>query len=189
MFKYDSLLNAALQKNLRLSAVAAASTLLLAGGAAWAGPPAGPVSLQFTIPVPVAMSNKTGGMYGFDISFVDQTKHTYYLGDRSNAAVDVVNATTGTFVKQITATPPFAGATGDNSTSGPNGVATDGAGKCLFAGDGTSRVVSFRLPSGVQVSSVQTGPSTDLRADEMAFDPKDRLLLVANNAATPPFGT
>jgi hypothetical protein len=139
----------------------------------------------------VATTNTTGGMYGFDISFVDQTNHTYYLGDRSNAAVDVVDATTGTFIRQITASPmPFAGATGNNATSGPNGVATDGAGKCLFAGDGTSRVVSFRLPSGVQVSSVQTGnPVTDMRADEMAFDPKDRLLLVANNAATPPFGT
>src|SRR5277367_3383416 len=145
MFKRDSLLNAALRKNFRLLAVATASTLLLPGAAAWAAKPTGPVSLQFTIPVPVAPTNKTGGMYGFDISFVDQTNRTYYLGDRSNSAVDVVNATTGTFVRQITATPPFAGATGNNATSGPNGVATDGAGKCLFAGDGTSRVVSFRL--------------------------------------------
>lgn len=131
-----------------LTAAVAASTLLPLGTAAWAASPEsnGPVSLQFTIPVPVAATNTTGGMYGFDISFVDQSNQTYYLGDRSNAAVDVVDASTGTFVKQITATPPFAGATGNNATSGPNGVATDGTGKCLFAGDGPSRVVSSRFP-------------------------------------------
>jgi hypothetical protein len=47
--------------------------------------------------------------------------------------------------------------------------------------------VSFSLPSGTQVSSVSTGGM--FRADEMAFDPKDRLLYVVNNADTPPFGT
>jgi hypothetical protein len=169
----------------------ASPVLLLASAGAWAAAPEtnGPVNLQFTIPVPVASTNATGGMYGFDISWVDQTMHTYYLGDRSNAAVDVVNATTGTFVKQIKATPAFAGATGNNSTSGPNGVVTGTVGTqdCLFAGDGPSRVVSFALPAGTQVSSVKTGGM--FRADEMAFDPKDDLLLVANNADTPPFVT
>ncbi|HEY3909400.1 MAG TPA: hypothetical protein VGM07_05860 [Stellaceae bacterium] len=166
---------------------AAAPALLLAATAAWAAAPEsqGPVIQMFTIPVPVASTNKTGGMYGFDISFVDQTTQTYYLGDRSNAAVDVVNAKTGTFVKQIKASPAFAGATGNNSTSGPNGVATGGG--CLFAGDGPSRVVSFALPSGSQVSSISTGGK--FRADEMAFDPKDRILIVANNADTPVFAT
>ncbi|MFZ3236961.1 MAG: hypothetical protein WA417_05435 [Stellaceae bacterium] len=171
----------------------ASPALLLVGTGAWAAAPEsnGPVTLQFTIPVPVASTNASGGMYGFDISWVDPVSQTYYLGDRSNAAVDVVNAKTGVFVKQIKATPAFAGATGNNSTSGPNGVVTGVvAGQdCLFAGDGPSRVVSFALPTGKQVSSVATGPATDFRADEMAFDPKDDLLLVANNAATPPFVT
>ena len=73
------------------------------------------------------------------------------------------------------------------TSPGPDGVATDGVGTCLFAGDGPSRFVSFQLPSGTQVSDVTTGGTT--RADEMAFDPKDRLLLVVNNAETPPFAT
>jgi len=176
--------------------VAATLALLLVGTGAWAASPEkkGPVIQMFTIPVPVAPTNTTDGMYAFDISFVDQTNQTYYLGDRSNAAVDVVNAKTGIFVKQITASPPFAGVVlnaagtaANNNLSGPNGVATDGAGTCLFAGDGPSRVVSFSLPGGTQVSDVNTGGM--FRADEMAFDPKDRLLLVANNADTPPFGT
>ena len=178
------------RKSLRSTAfvIAVAPALLMGGSAAWAASPEtkGPVKLLFTIPVPVAPTNTTGGMYGFDISFVDQTVQMYFLGDRSNAAVDVVNAKTGVFLKQLTASPPFAGATGNNSTSGPNGVATDGTGTCVFAGDGPSRVVSFITP-GVQVSSVFTGGM--FRADEMAFDPKDRLLLVVNNADTPPFAT
>ncbi len=62
------------RKHFRLAMLtAAAPALLLAATAAWAAAPesSGPVSLQFTIPVPVASTNKTGGMYGFDISFVE----------------------------------------------------------------------------------------------------------------------
>ena len=175
----------------RTIAAAIAPALLLVGSGAWAGSSEdnGPLSLLFTIPVPVAKANTTGGMYGFDISWVDSTSQTYYLGDRSNAAVDVADASTGIFVKQITATPPFAGATGNNSTSGPNGVVTGvvSGQDCLFAGDGPSRVVSFKLPGGNQVSNFITGGK--FRADEMAFDPKDSILIVANNAETIPFAT
>jgi hypothetical protein len=179
-----------------MMAAGSAALLLAATGASAASAESnGPVTLQFTIPVPPVATNATDGMYAFDISWVDQTTQTYYLGDRSNAAVDVVNAKTGTFVKHITATPAFAGvklgSTGavDNSISGPNGVVTGvvAAQDCLFAGDGPSRVVSFSLPSGSQVTSISTGGT--MRADEMSFDPTDRLLAVANNADTPPFVT
>jgi hypothetical protein len=176
-------------------AVVAAAALLLARTGAWAqAENNGPVRLLSTIPVPVAATNTTDGMYAFDISFVDQSNQRYYLADRSNAAVDVVNAKTGTFIKQITASPPFAGVklntagtAVNNNISGPDGVTTDEIGTCLFAGDGPSRLVSFKIPSGTQVSDVTTGGTT--RVDEMAFDPKDRLLLVVNNAETPPFAT
>jgi hypothetical protein len=182
--------------------VVGTAALLLAGTGAWADSDkkkavsspenSGPVRLLSTIPVPVAGTNTTAGMYAFDISFVDQSNQTYYLADRSNAAVDVVNAKTGKFVTQITASPPFAGVklTGglvNNNISGPDGVTTDEIGTCLFVGDGPSRLVSFKIPSGTQVSDVTTGGAT--RVDEMAFDPKDRLLLVVNNAETPPFAT
>jgi hypothetical protein len=175
----------------RRAAAALAAVLLIAGGAAAQPKAAGPVSLQFTIPIPPAPTNTTGGMYAYDISFVDQTNQTYYLGDRSNAAVDVVNAASGTYIKRIVAHPAFAGVvlnsngTANNNLSGPNGVATGG--NCLFAGDGPSRVVSFLLPGGTQQSDINTGGS--FRADEMAFDPKDRILVVANNADTPPFAS
>src|SRR5262245_65791999 len=94
----------------------------------------GPVKLLKTIPVPVSPLNSTAGaMYSFDISFVDQATGGYFLADRSNKAVDVVNANTGTFVTQIfpnNGHGPFAGFTacvgvpgaGPNDCAGPNRV-------------------------------------------------------------------
>src|SRR5271169_1389232 len=123
-----------LRKSFWSTALAITGGLLLVGTGASAASPedSGPVRLLFTIPVPVAGTNTTAGMYAFDISFVDQSNQTYYLADRSNAAVDVVNAKTGKFVTQITASPPFAGvklnAMGtavNNNISGPDGVTTD----------------------------------------------------------------
>jgi len=118
-----------LRKSFWSTALAIAAGLA-AGNAASAASPEknGPVRLLSTIPVPVAMTNATGGMYAFDISFVDQSNHHYYLADGSNATVDVVNAKTGIFVKQITASPPFAGVklntmgtAVNNNISGPDG--------------------------------------------------------------------
>jgi len=130
-------------------------------------------------------------MYSFDISFVDQVTQMYYLGDRSNAAVDVVDAKTGTFVTQFFAAPPFAGFTGSTATSGPNGVVavTIGKNSFLFVTDANSRVVSMNATTGATINNVSTGGAAGLRADELAFDPRDNVLLVINNADTPPFGT
>src|SRR5215475_3793880 len=122
----------------------------------------GPVRLLKTIPVPVRAANTTGGLYSFDISFVDQSTDTYYLADRSNAVVDVVNAKTGKFVKQIHANPAFKGFTGSNATSGPNGVVAHFP--WLFATDGNSRVVSIDLRNDHTVGDVSTGGAAGLRA-------------------------
>src|SRR5204863_3711027 len=44
-------------------------------------------------PIPVAPNNSTGGgMYSFDISYVDQSTQAYYLADRSNRAVQFLDA-------------------------------------------------------------------------------------------------
>src|SRR5689334_8204356 len=99
-------------------------------------------------PVPVSALNTTGGaMYSFDISFVDLATQTYYLADRSNKAVDVVDAKTGQFVTQIFGNfkgfTPCSPAAGANDCAGPNGVVA--AFPWLFVTDGGSRVVSFDL--------------------------------------------
>ena len=68
----------------------------------------------------------------FDISWVDAATQRYYLADRSNAGVDVVDTRTGTFVKVIKGN--FAGvkfnAAGAANTalSGPHGVVYRGVG-------------------------------------------------------------
>ena len=145
------------------------------------------VLFQEAVPIPVDAANTTGGLYSFDISWVDQTTQTYYLADRSNFAIDVVDAKTDTFITQVSATPPFAGASpGGAELSGPNGVLT--ANGCIIATDAGNRVVSFTA-GGAQVADIHitTDPG---RADELAFDPKDNLLLVItpvpNGAPNPP---
>src|SRR6266480_5524517 len=144
------------------------------------------------VPVPVSTLNTTAGaMYSFDISFVDQTTQTYYLADRSNKAVDVVDARTGQFLTQIFANfkgfTPCSPPAGANDCAGPNGVVA--AFPWLFVTDGGSRVVSFdlRTTPPTKVGDVTTS-SSPKRADELAYDPQHGILLVINNADTPPFG-
>src|SRR5437899_2487322 len=154
----------------------------------------GAVRLLKTIPVPVSgLNNTAGALYSFDISFVDQSTQTYYLADRSNKVVDVVDAKTGTFVKQLRATPDFRGflpcspPAGANDCAGPNGVVA--AFPWLFVTDAGSRVVTIDLRTDATVADVLTKAGEQTRADELAYDPRDGVLLVINNASTPPFGT
>jgi hypothetical protein len=148
----------------------------------------GAVRLFTTVPIPGTTANTTGGkLYVFDISWVDQESHTYYLADRSNAVVDVVDTHTNKLVLQLTG--GFKGFTGNNGTSGPNGVTTGG--HCLFVTDAPSRVVSFDTSTfpPKMVSAVSTASGDLNRADELAYDAKDGVILAINNADTPPFGT
>jgi DNA-binding beta-propeller fold protein YncE len=120
----------------------------------------------------------------FDISWVDSANGHYYLADRSNGAIDVVDGLTNTLIGQIGG---FVGATGKNDTSGPDGVVTTFSNRELWAGDGDSTVKVVDLTKGTIVATISTGGK--FRADEMAYDPKDNIILVANNADDPPFGT
>jgi len=132
-------------------------------------PPELPVLFQGAVQIPVNAANNTIGMFSFDISFVDQTTQTYYLADQSNKAIDVVDAKADKFLMQISATPPFAGV-----ALGPNGVLT--ANGCIIATDAGDRVVSF-TPGGIQITNLRISMVAG-RADKLAFDPTDRLLLV-----------
>src|SRR5215510_11753844 len=78
----------------------------------------GTVRLLATVPVP-------GHLVAFDISWVDPDTQRYYLADRSNNAIDVIDAKRDLFLKQINK-GGFKGFTGNNDTSGPNGVVVSG---------------------------------------------------------------
>jgi DNA-binding beta-propeller fold protein YncE len=122
---------------------------------------------------------------GFDISWVDNAAGRYYLADRTNASIDVVDTATNTLVTQITG--GFKGATGKNTTSGPDGIVVTVSGSELWAGDGDSSVKVVDLGSNTIVASVSTGGK--FRADELAYDPKENVILIANDADDPPFLT
>jgi hypothetical protein len=140
----------------------------------------GPVRLLRTVPIP-----GDSPLVVFDISWVDAATQTYFLADRSNATIDVIDARQSTFVRQIHG--GFKGFTGSNDTSGPNGVVVSGP--WLFVTDAPSRVVTIDLRTDAIVGEVSTGGAPGLRADELAYDPQDGVLLVVNNADSPPFAT
>ena len=167
---------------------------------------AGPLYvLLTTIPVPASADNAQGGAFtGYDIAWFDGNTQLMYLADRSNASIDIFSAKTNSFVERVGGInnlfvgiqpKPVNPATVNNDVSGPDGVvvANFGGNKQLWAGDGPSLLKGFDLtvPGHPQLSGtpINTGAVPPTRVDEMAFDPRDHLLLVANNAASPPFAT
>jgi len=119
----------------------------IAAGAARAddGRRSGAVRLLTTVPIP-----SPNHLVVFDISFVDPATQLFYLADRSDKAVDVVDAKRNVFVKQIKAN--FTGFTGSNDTSGPNGVVVSG--HWLFVTDANS-VVSHNQALFLKIAKAQ----------------------------------
>jgi hypothetical protein len=149
-------------------------------------------SLLTTIAVPADAANSVGGQFtSFDISWFDGNTQLDYVADRSNAAVDVFSAASNAFVTRI---GTFVGIQPGSGTSGPNGVVTASFGSQhqLWVGDGPSLLYGFNLNSGATPLSgtpIATGTPADKRVDEMAFDPQNKRLIVANDDAKTPFIT
>src|SRR4029077_14431691 len=128
----------------------------------------------------------------FDISWVNPHRAEYYLGDRSNKGVDVIDTRSLTFKRTIDGfigivLNPKTGAV-DNNHSGPDGVVSHG--RWLYAGDGDStlKVIDLDAPAASAIKdSIPTGGAT--RVDEMALTADGELLIAANNAEDPPFAT
>jgi hypothetical protein len=143
----------------------------------------------------------SGNIISFDISFVDPTINRYLLADRTNAQVEIVSTTSNAVVFTIkpTGTDAFAGnvacnpAAGANDCKGPNGVLTthDTGSTEVWVGDGPpagtvggiSTVKVFSLSNSTPSHTISTGGTK--RADEGCFDPKDHIVLMANDAETP----
>lgn len=152
----------------------------------------------------------------FDISWVDPATQTYYLADRTNDGIDAINAANDTFGSVIgagdftgsntgtnVATAAQIAACGSHGTGGPNGdltLSVSGVDQ-LVGGNGVSgaapvsnvKVFTLSTPtSGTLAATIPTavaanGTTGTCRADEMAYDPADQLLLVANDLDSPPY--
>jgi hypothetical protein len=129
-------------------------------------------------PLPVPGTSVTNPFTSFDIIYVDPRKQLMTLSSRSSKAVAIYNAYTGNVIGETPAV--FVGVGVDNAHSGPNGNVI--AGDQLWAGDYPSTVRVFDLKSTLssppQIAAIDTGGT--LRADEMDYDPNDKIVAVTN---------
>jgi hypothetical protein len=129
-------------------------------------------------------------LQSFDISWVDPKTSRYYLSDRANAGIDVIDTSSLTFVRTLGGFVGIVIKNGavDNSHSGPDGVTSHG--RWLYAGDGNSTLKVFDLLAPTASALKQTIPTGGTtRVDEMALTADGKLLLAVNNAEDPPYGT
>ena len=192
---------------------------LLAGVAGLAGllavPSLSSADEIFTADLGAFPVNGPNPLTSFDISWVDRQLVNYFLADRSNAQIDSIpiEALAPSFFIKAPAPNQFAGnvpaaqcADGmANDCSGPNGVVTffnaavPGSPLEIWAGDGPT--VNPACPSSAPCSTVKVfvglaalltaviPTNGNERADEMCFDPAHNLMMVANDADSPPFLT
>src|SRR6266851_4537196 len=159
-----------------------------------------PLKLIGVVPVP------GNPILSADIAWVDPGTERYYLADRSNAGVDIINVETGFYEARVGGMVGVAAAQ-DGSTSangsGPNGALVTSS-RRLWVGDGNStlRVADVDPDSPTYLHILQsintsvrdktspsycddpTSPTGHWcgRADELGYDPRHHVILVANNA-------
>jgi DNA-binding beta-propeller fold protein YncE len=137
-----------------------------------------------------------GNPIRFDISWVDSARARYYLAESGNAAVDVFDAENNLFIGRISGFHGLAAADdpcGRIEGMGPNGVMVT-PDNHLWADDAHGTVRVFDLSSAkppfsglTPVATISTGAVC--RADELGFDPKDRVVVVGNPEEHPPFAS
>jgi hypothetical protein len=134
--------------------------------------------------------NSPSGRWSVDISWFDAETQKYYLADRNNFGIDIIDTTTdqvvgyaGGFVGTHCPTPQTTNClpAPPGNSAGPNGVLTTSNPRQLWGGDGDGTVKVFSLDANglnpVLIKSINAGGVR--RADEMAFDPDHHLVLVA----------
>jgi hypothetical protein len=150
-----------------------------------------PISLLHVIVVP------GNPVISADIAWVDNCAGTkrYYMADRSNFGVDIIDAETESYVGRVSGMAgnlPSGGGTVTTNGPGPNGVLVTPDRK-LWAGDGNSITqvadVDPDSPNYLSIigSANTSNPECDDgtnhycgRADELGYDPEDHVILIAN---------
>ena len=144
---------------------------LCAIGAAQQGAPVAGYKLLDTIALPADLSAN-------DISWVDTGTARFYLADHGTApsvapTIDVIDTRAGQFV------------TGIVMPSSTNGVVGIPRAHELWVGLNNSTVAVINTDSNTISQVIGTGGTA--RADELAYDPADSLILIANDRDAPPF--
>src|SRR6266513_4432862 len=167
-----------------------------------------------TVTLPTAATMQVPGItssvtYSFDLGAVDPATNTYYVTDRTNKSIDVVNLTTlkvtGQFKQAFagcnsttgttTATPialpgcnTLQGTwTVNNDASGPDGL--DVVGNTLFVGD-VNKLMVLNKTTGALIATIAIASTpTGLRADEGCFDPVNNLYAISTPGDDNPFMT
>jgi hypothetical protein len=131
----------------------------------------------------VALPNLApGGKFTYDIGAVDTRAHRYYLADRTNKSLDIVD--TRTFA--VTQVGGFTGQGASNDVSGPDGVVVIDNG-LVYVGDvDTVKVVD---PVAATIVTTITTGTAGFRTDEGCYDPDDGIVMFANPADSPPYAT
>ena len=131
----------------------------------------------------IAVPNATSPAFSFDIGYTEAGR--YYLADRNNKAVDVVDTKSNTLIAQITGS--FTGAGASTDASGPDGIVGITGTNTLYVGDVNSvKIVDTAALKTVNTIAISTSGS---RVDEGCYDPDDHLVMFASPGETPPFAT
>jgi hypothetical protein len=124
----------------------------------------------------------------FDITFVDANIHLLAQADRSNSAVDLVDTNTNTFIKHLTATPPFHGSDAEH---GPNGVVIVDQ-KEIWAGDGLGGAEPLSTLKAIDIATGHTvvmHTNGTGRTDELCEAVSHEIVMAANDRAADQFVT
>jgi len=139
----------------------------------------------------VLVKGSPTNLRAFDVSWNDNTTQKYYLADRTNNAIDLVDSATDTFLGFIgqghyTGSRPCAGQPKElRHCAGPNGAVTDNLGH-VWSGDGDGNIIEADAtkPGTTIIRSIPTGGKG--RVDELAYDSIHRILLAENDGDSPP---
>ncbi|REG51851.1 hypothetical protein B0G80_8361 [Paraburkholderia sp. BL6669N2] len=162
------------------------TTLVLLAAAALAGCGGGD---NVSAPTPpklltnIAVPNASSPPFSFDIGYVEAGK--YFLADRNNKAVDVVDTKSNTLIAQIPG--PFIGAGATTNESGPDGIVGITGTNTIYVGDVDSvKVIDTAAQKTVNTIAISNSGS---RVDEGCYDPDDHLVMYASPGDSPPFVT
>jgi DNA-binding beta-propeller fold protein YncE len=157
-------------------------------------PAAGHAGIHATTPVKLLGAILVpGNPLRFDISWIDHKTGRYYLAEAGNASVDIVDARNDLFLGRITGF--HGGGTKEDGCGGAEGMGPSGvvvtSDNHLWADDAHGVVKVFDLANAEPpfhlnpIATISTG--AQCRADEIGFDPKDRVIMVGNPGENPPF--